>query len=118
MKRSALQAALQAQVTEAVAAYVAWKEQAGECTFEALEAQALEVGQAVTRRLLEYGVADEGWAEQHERAQPEVVCGRCGQKLRAKGRRPKQVTSRVGEVGWEREYYHCARCQRGVFPPG
>jgi uncharacterized protein with PIN domain len=46
------------------------------------------------------------------------VCPKCGQRLKAKGKRPRRVVTVTGEVTVTREYYHCRACQRGFFPPG
>ena len=45
------------------------------------------------------------------------VCESCGGKLRYKGKKPKQVVTLRGEVKVERDYYQCATCGTGYFPP-
>jgi hypothetical protein len=45
-------------------------------------------------------------------------CPTCDEVMRAKGRKRKAVESRLGGVAVEREYYYCARCASGLFPPG
>jgi hypothetical protein len=45
-------------------------------------------------------------------------CATCGGVMRKKGRKRKGVESRVGAVQLEREYYYCAGCKSGLFPPG
>lgn len=46
------------------------------------------------------------------------VCVQCGERMRYKDQKSIQAESRVGLVKIERGYYHCARCQSGLFPPG
>jgi len=79
--------------------------------FEAIETavrrQALQVAaRAVEQRLN----ADTG-----DHAGSTVPCP-CGQAARYAGRRPKTITSVLGELTLERAYYHCAACARGFCP--
>ena len=46
------------------------------------------------------------------------LCERCGGKLRYKGKKPKRVVTLRGEVTVKRDYYQCATCGSGYFPPG
>ncbi len=46
------------------------------------------------------------------------ICPRCGREMRYKGQKTDRVESRVGELKAERGYYHCSRCEEGIFPPG
>lgn len=46
------------------------------------------------------------------------LCPECSGKLRYKGKKRKQVVTVRGEVKVERDYYHCAECGSGYFPPG
>lgn len=46
------------------------------------------------------------------------LCPQCGQPMRYKGKKPKDIESRVGEMEVERGYYYCRDCQSGLFPPG
>ncbi len=48
---------------------------------------------------------------------PGPMCEECGQEMHYKGQKQRQVVSRSGEVGWERPYYYCEQCRRGLFPP-
>jgi hypothetical protein len=79
--------------------------------FEAIETavrrQALQVAaRAVEQRLN----ADPG-----DHAGSTVPCP-CGQAARYAGRRPKTITSVLGDLTLERAYYHCAACARGFCP--
>ena len=47
-----------------------------------------------------------------------LTCPQCGGKLKAKGKRTRRVLTEMGDVSVRREYYHCAACGTGVFPPG
>jgi hypothetical protein len=53
---------------------------------------------------------------QAESPQPDEMCPHCGQKMRYKGKKPKQISTRSGEVVVKRPYYYCETCQKGVFP--
>lgn len=49
---------------------------------------------------------------------PGPACPKCGKEMRYKGQHGKQVESRAGEVKYERGYYACPECDKGLFPPG
>ena len=57
----------------------------------------------------------------NEQSKGQVVpgprCPECGQEMGYKDSHGLDVTSWVGELRIERGYYHCAGCQRGLFPP-
>ena len=50
-------------------------------------------------------------------SQAHGLCPECSGKLRYKGKKRKLVATVRGEVEIERDYYHCAACNRGYFPP-
>jgi hypothetical protein len=54
---------------------------------------------------------------QEKQPQPDEICRHCEQKMRYKGKKPKQISTRSGEVVVKRPYYYCEHCQKGVFPP-
>lgn len=45
-------------------------------------------------------------------------CPKCGQEMRYKGQKGIAPQTWVGDVAFERGYYHCAKCKVGLFPPG
>lgn len=49
---------------------------------------------------------------------PGPGCRGCGQEMRYKGRKGKQVESLAGGLKVERGYYYCRECEAGIFPPG
>ena len=55
-----------------------------------------------------------------EEAQQEVsdCCPECGQKMRNKGKKVRNLLTETGEVSLERAYYYCPACHAGHFPPG
>lgn len=57
--------------------------------------------------------------ESQESQQPSEApkCQGCGKSLADKGRKGKEVESRVGELKIERNYYYCKECKSGLFPP-
>ena len=48
---------------------------------------------------------------------PGPKCQTCGEEMRVKGRKRKDIQTRLGDVGAQRCYYYCPRCKRGFFPP-
>jgi DNA repair exonuclease SbcCD ATPase subunit len=49
---------------------------------------------------------------------PGPACPKCGKEMRYKGQREKHIESRAGEMEYERGYYACPDCDKGLFPPG
>ena len=66
------------------------------------------IGEEVTQALV---------AQQAQVTVPGPVCEECGQEMHTKGLKKRRVVSRSGEVEWERPYYYCETCRRGLFPP-
>ena len=58
--------------------------------------------------------------EGQEAVQPgdKVRCEGCGEELRYKGRKERELESWVVSGTIERGYYYCPTCKRGIFPPG
>jgi len=81
-------------------------------TLEAIEDQALdiraEVGRQVTVALVELNSGQ---------SVPGPRCERCGQEMHYKGRKHRYVRTRSGDIQFERAYYYCRACGRGIFPP-
>jgi len=87
--------------------------QRGEISLTAIEKQALairqQVGEKITQQML--GQASQG-------QQGAVMCPACGERMRNKGHKTRQVVTRTGTVTVTRTYYYCRPCQQGYFPPG
>lgn len=58
--------------------------------------------------------------EAQDTKQPAVgpACPECGREMRYKGQKGVEPQTWVGEVRFERGYYHCAKCKVGFFPSG
>ena len=54
-------------------------------------------------------------ADTSDQAGPTVRCT-CGKEALYAGRRPKTITTALGEMTLERAYYHCEVCQGGFYP--
>jgi hypothetical protein len=66
-----------------------------------------ETGKAVTAGL----VSASGSMRERKR----LTCPECGQVMRDKGYRYKEVIARTGEVRVRRAYYYCEGCRKGFF---
>ena len=93
--------------------------QNGLVTFEQREDRACELGDALTRRLLEEHLAADEAADPDEQAEC-PICGRpvpcqSPQKVEMENRR---VQTRRGAVEFERAARHCTHCRRVFFPRG
>jgi hypothetical protein len=118
MSHHTLQQELREAIKVQLEGYENWKQTEGGHTFAEIEAKALEVGREMMRAMIAYGVKEERQVEQEERPGAEPDCRTCGRRMRYGGRQRKRVESQVGTIEMEREYYVCAACRCGLFPPG
>jgi len=112
-RREALKEKLMNSLEEQVEAYLDWYDNTEDLKFRDVEKRVLETRREMGARLAETIVTEEATT-----IEAGMRCPICGGKLRRKGRKAKMVISLVGEVKVERDYYYCAHCQRGFFPPG
>ncbi len=87
-------------------------EEKEDITLSEIERLVRAAGQQVMERLTTKLIEAKGNGE----GQP--ACRECGQTMRSKGRKARHVITETGEVRLERDYYYCAHCRRGLFPPG
>ncbi len=112
--REQRQAKLQAKANELINRLLDWTDQTDQPDLSQIEDEVLALREELGESMLHAILAAQ------EAEQPAAVpsCPQCGQPLEAKGHRPHQTVTRVGEVTLSREYYYCPACQRGFFPPG
>ena len=109
-KRARLLAAAEAAIDE----LLAWEETKTAPNLRQIEEEVLKLragfGQELALTVL----------EGQEAVQPAagVKCPACGEEMRYKGRKPKEIESWVVDGALKRGYYYCPSCKRGVFPPG
>jgi len=80
------------------------------CWLDAIETQAVEIGDAVSVELL----------KQKAQKQPVIdeasTCPKCGKLGRYQGLRERKLTSRRGPVPISEPEYYCPACRRDFFP--
>jgi hypothetical protein len=111
--REQLRQRLEGRAQEAIEEILDWGEQTPAPTLSQLEEKVLELRERLGVEMVEVLMSGQ------EATQPatEPRCGGCGDKLRFKGRKARVVETRLGALRLERGYYHCVRCQGGLFPP-
>jgi Uncharacterised protein family (UPF0236) len=77
----------------------------------ALETMARRVALRIAARAVEARLN----ADHSDAASPTMACG-CGGVARFAGRRPRAVTTALGELTLVRAYYHCPACRSGFCP--
>jgi uncharacterized protein with PIN domain len=82
-----------------------------ELTLSDIERLVRAAGQEVMR-----GFTGELVEEEAQKAQGRT-CPECGQEMRYKGKKRRDLATETGEVRLERAYYYCPICRKGVFPP-
>jgi hypothetical protein len=81
--------------------------------FNDLEELAVQIGQAVSRQMLDQAL-------QRQAAEPvpaeDQVCSSCGQPVASGDPEPRIVTTRAGTAQWQEPQGYCPRCRRSFFP--
>ena len=84
-------------------------ETTGVCWLEALENQAVEIGDAVHAELVKQRSTGRP-------AEDEAVCPACGRLGQYKAMREKPLIGRRGPVAISEAEYYCPACRRAFFP--
>lgn len=92
-----------------------WYDKHPEATFGEIEAEARQQRRELMGEALEVLVNGRDVGKGDEAP----ACQQCGEKMRFKGYRRRQVVGLEGESVLERAYYVCPRCKgETIFPPG
>src|SRR5579859_4966708 len=113
MNKAELKAKLLAEAEAAIEKVLGNKGAQETLTLREIVALAHESGQRMEGAVLEALTQ-----EQAKGPGEEVVCERCGKRMQHKGKRQRDIVTSAGETRIEREYYYCAHCKVGRFPPG
>ena len=107
-------ARLQAAAERLIEQMLDWDEQNARPNLTAIEDEVLKVRQEFGAELADVVIAGQ------ESRQPieNPACAQCGQPMRYKGQKRKDVASRLGQIAVMRGYSYCAACASGSFPPG
>jgi hypothetical protein len=84
-------------------------EEDGDCWLDAIENQAIEVGDALTAALVRQR------SQQHPVAD-EAACPSCGRLGRYRGSRERELISRRGPIQLAEPEYYCPACRKAFFP--
>ena len=114
MNQDDLKARLMAEAEAAIDKILANKPAGEDITLSEIEQLALSGGKDFREAVLGH-LVEEGQAGVNREA---INCPGCGAAMHYKGKRTKPLVTEAGEVRVERDYYYCAACKRGVFPPG
>jgi uncharacterized protein with PIN domain len=106
-----LEARLMAEAQAAIKRMLAERDKQENLTITEIERLARTVGQAMMQDISQELVAEES---QRNEAR---ACPKCGQKMRDKGKKGRNIITETGTVWIERRYYYCENCREGIFPP-
>ena len=106
-----LKARMMAEAEKAVDRMLAEKGKRQKLQLGDIERMVREAGQQVMERFTNEMVTEEAQGKESD------LCPECGQKMRYKGRKARDLVTETGEVRMKRAYYYCPRCRKGFFPP-
>jgi peptide subunit release factor 1 (eRF1) len=112
--RAQMKAEMMREAEERINRLLDWQEGSKKPTLSRIEDEVLAARQELSEGLVRALLSGEEAGEPSEAPR----CPECGQAMENKGKQPKLVESRVGELVIERNYYYCAKCGVGLFPPG
>ena len=95
-----------------------WRMQHPRATYREIEAE-IDRRLAGFRAKMIADVAMQSKKAEWEEADKEVVCEKCGEELKNRGRKKRSLETNYGqEIELERDYGVCPKCGQGIFPPG
>jgi hypothetical protein len=111
--RAQKKAELQASSEAIIERLLEWEERNQAPNLTALEDELLDLRKQFGVAMLQVVI------EGQEARQPVMnpVCEGCGQAMRPKGKKGRDVVSRLGELEVKRSHYYCKDCASGLFPP-
>jgi len=112
--RAQKKAKLQAAAEVLIEQLLDWDEKTARPNLTAIEDEVLKLRQQFGQQLADVMVEGQEAHQPVENPQ----CSQCGEAMRYKGQKRKDVESRLGGIAIERGYYYCAACASGSFPPG
>jgi hypothetical protein len=112
--RGQIKAELMRKAEEQIERLLDWQAGSAKPTLSQIEEEVLAARRALSAEMVQALLRGE------EAREPSAAprCPGCGQAMENKGKQAKVVESRVGRVLLERDYYYCAGCEAGFFPPG
>lgn len=112
--REERRARLEAKAKELIDELMQWSEATERPNLTQIEDEIIKLRQAMSEAMLETVIED----QESQQPVPGPRCPKCGKEMQYKGRKGRQVTSRVGSGKLERGHYYCSRCKESLFPPG
>ena len=81
--------------------------------FADIEELAVQIGQAVSRSMMDQALANQAQTVPEEGE----TCGVCGATVRSgPPPEPRTMATTVGQVGWEEPQRYCPKCRAAFFP--
>lgn len=107
-------AALMREAERLIEELLEWEGQNEEPNLREIEEEIVVIREELGREMLKSVLRGQASV----RPVPGPNCKECGQEMRYKGLKGKQVESLAGGMKIERGYYYYEGCRAGIFPPG
>lgn len=114
MDRAEKKAVLMQEAERLIEELLVWEGENEAPNLGEIEEEVIAIGGKFGREMLKGVLKDQASIQ----PVPGPSCRGCGQEMRYKGRKGKQMESLAGGLKIERGYYYCAGCEAGIFPPG
>ena len=112
--RGQSKARLMKQAEKVIDELLDWRDMTSEPNLTQIEEVVLEIrkrfGEEMARETIE--------AQEAKQLVSGPLCPKCKKEMRYKGQKEVTPQTWVGDIRFERGYYHCGECKVGFFPSG
>jgi transposase-like protein len=111
--KATLKARMMREAETLIDQMLATKKPADQIMLSEIERAAVDLGNQFRE-----AVAEELAADSQRETSVIPRCPSCGEPMKFKGYRTRQLETEAGGMELKRAYYYCAPCRQGIFPPG
>lgn len=109
-----MKAELMQQAEALIDELIEWQAETEKRNFNQVEEKVVELRKKLSEEMTSVTLEE----QEADQPVPGPACPDCQREMRYKVMKANTVSNSVGEVTFERGYYYCDHCRRGLFLPG